>query len=145
MRPSAVRFTRKARTIRSTVSVRRSGRPAVTPGGSDARISSSIAARLSSGVPSGRTTSIRSRRPILPNASWAAAMSMKTIEPDAARAGPRRARTAATRSRRSTPPATSGRTSPGESPFRLANSSVTRTESFPKIVKSPPADRPAKA
>ena len=40
MRPSAVRLTRKERTIRSTVAVRRSGRPTVTPGGSESRTDS---------------------------------------------------------------------------------------------------------
>ena len=54
MSPRADRFTRNARTRRSTVSVRRSGRPAVVPGGSDARISSSKRARPSSERPGGQ-------------------------------------------------------------------------------------------
>ena len=45
---------------------------------------------------------MRSSRPTFPNASCAAATSMKTIEPDAARAAPAGRSTAATRNVRST-------------------------------------------
>ena len=122
--PSAFRFRRNARTIRSAVCAARPGGSSARPRGRRRAISRPASDR---DTPGSSTMSTRSTRPFLPSRSWAVKMSVTRMSPPEARARPESSRIPLIRARWRMPPATRASSDPGTRRWRSAKGTETNT------------------